>query len=99
MEQYLEHPKDFRILAGLLAAGGIFWGLLCLENIDYSLHSLIFIPGYIITVGYIVRCFYTPRLFWLRVIWGSSAIVQGAWLVWIIAELTHEGLRNKDVNA
>jgi hypothetical protein len=72
----MEHPMKFRFLAGLLAAGGIFWSVLSLGAI-----SLVFIPGYIITLGYIVRCICTPRLSWRRVIWGASVFVQGAWLL------------------
>jgi hypothetical protein len=74
----------FRFLAGVLAAGGILWGILlgglAFENgVDWA--SLVLIPGYIITAGYIVRCIYTPQLSWRRVIWGASIFVQGAWLL------------------
>jgi hypothetical protein len=82
----MEHPMRFRFLAGVLAAGGIFWGLLA-SGVILHFHttaSLVFIPSYIITAGYIIRCIYTPQLLWRRVIWGASAIVQGLWLVSIV---------------
>jgi hypothetical protein len=77
----MEHPMKFRFLAGLLAAGGVLWGLLASAFVFRTLASLVFIPGYIITVGYIIRCFSTPRLSWRRVIWGASVFVQGAWVI------------------
>jgi hypothetical protein len=101
----MEHPMHFRFLAGVLAAGGIFWGFLCSVFMFHNLATLIFIPGYIITVGYIVRCCYTPRLLWRRVIWGTSAVVQGAWLISIMgicifsvySDLRHAGDVEDDV--
>jgi len=83
----------FRFLAGVLAAGGIGWGFWSVVAIVtfHTLASLIFIPGCIITVGYIVRCFRTPQLSWRRVIWGASALVQGAWLVTFIVALISQG--------
>jgi hypothetical protein len=91
----------FRFLAGVLAVGGILWGVplsgIFAHGVDWS--WLIFIPGYIITVGYIIRCVYTPRLSWRRVIWGASSIVQGAWLVSIIAAMIYGELRYGGVTA
>ena len=84
----MEHPMKFRFLAGLLAAGGIFWSILSLGAI-----SLVFIPGYIITLGYIVRCISTPRLSWRRAIWGASIFVQGAWLLYYFGGYFYEILR------
>jgi hypothetical protein len=78
--------KRFRFFAGLLAAGGMFWGLLCIGTFfDLNWGTLAFIPGYIITVGYILRCFCAPRLLWRQTIWGTSAVVQSAWLVFFIS--------------
>ena len=91
----MEHPTKFRFLAGLLAAGGVLWGLLASAVMFRTLASLVFIPGYFVTAGYFVRCIYTPRLSWRRMIWGSSAFVQGAWLfivtVFLVCPAFHEG--------
>ena len=98
----MQHPTHFRFLAGVLAAGGIFWGLLSAAAIKGSgslVVSLVFIPGYIITLGYIIRCVYTPRLLWRRMIWGASTFVQGAWLVSIIAAMIYGELRYGGVTA
>ena len=83
----------FRFLAGVLAAGGILWGLLSVGAIGINGFSLIFIPGYIITLGYIIRCVYTPRLLWRRMLWGASALVQGAWLIFYFGTLVYGALR------
>src|SRR6516162_6098589 len=81
------HEKRIRFLAGVLAAGGVFWGFWSVVVIRLSdsshriLTLLIFLPGLIVTAGYVLRCFYTPSLYWRRLIWGISAVIQGAWMV------------------
>jgi len=90
------HFEILRILAALLAAGGILWGLLCFEafmdhvrhadSFDSLLKLLIFVPGYLITAGYLTRCLSKPSLAWRRVIWGASALIQGAWLIFLLWE-------------
>jgi hypothetical protein len=80
----------FRVLAGVLAFGGVLWGLFCLLLIlpyDSITALLYFGPGYVVTAGYIVRLCSTPPLGWRRAIWGLSALVQGAWLLWYLTEL------------
>lgn len=74
-------------MAGALAAGGIFWGVLCLILIymaDYHARvALLFAPGYCITAGYIFRCCSRhPSLGARRAVWFFSLLVQGAWLLW-----------------
>ena len=82
----------FRFLAGLLAAGGIFFGLLSSPIMFRTRASLLFLPGYLITAGYIIRCVSNPRISWRRVIWVASVFVQGAWLFSIVAALIYTEL-------
>ena len=98
----VEHPIRFRALAGILAAGGVFLSFMSAgaSMISHSmLVSLVFVPGYIITFGYIIRCVCTPRISWRRIIWGASAFVQGAWIVGIISAITYNELRYGGVTA
>jgi hypothetical protein len=82
-----------RFLSSLLTAGGVICGLLCSVFMFRTWDSLVFLPGYIITVGYAIRCFHAPRLYWRRVIWGSSTIVQGAWAVGVASFAIYGVLR------
>lgn len=51
---------------------------------------LLFSPGYIVTIGYIIRACYLPSLELRRVIWGASALVQGAWFSWFaVGDFSH----------
>ena len=81
-----------RGLAALLAIGGSYWGLECFGSIRPRLwHGrllgpdpiplLVFGPGYLVTIGYLVLCLRVPSPGWQRAIWGASALVQGAWLL------------------
>lgn len=81
------HPS--RLIAGILAIGGCSWGILFLpllvrKNVS-PLAIMVFGPGYLVTFGYLVRLFGTPPLAWRYLIWISSLVVQGAWIVWMIA--------------
>jgi hypothetical protein len=81
--------KHLRILAGVLAVGGIAWGLFCLPlllDFDSPLKLLLFGPGYLVTAGYLVRCLGRPSLTWRRSIWGASALIQGAWLASLVGQ-------------
>jgi hypothetical protein len=92
----MEHPMHFRFLAGVLAAGGILWGILSVaaSTMSQSIVTwLVFMPGYIITIGYIIRCIYTPQILWRRVIWGASTLVQGLWVVFYFGALGYGVLR------
>jgi hypothetical protein len=74
--------KVFRVLAGILALGGITWGALLLGVMieAKSFHGLLlFGPGYAVTIGYVCRALLDLSLGWRRVVWGSSSLVQGAW--------------------
>ena len=85
-----------RILAGILAVGGLLWGLFCLIFIvagDTAKALMLFGPGYVVTVGYIVRCCSLPPLAWRRAIWGLSGLVQGAWLLWALSGVVQSGFR------
>jgi hypothetical protein len=84
----------------VLAAGGALWGIFCLlffigapsDKVGVSLRVslLIFGPGYLVTIGYFVRAFTSPRVGWRRVIWGASVLVQGTWFFLIaVHDLTH----------
>ena len=83
----------FKVLAGVLALGGVAWGFWSVVAIVafHTLATLVFIPGCIITVGYIVRFSSVPQLSWRRVIWGGSALVQGAWLAVFLVALFSQG--------
>lgn len=76
-----------RLLAALLALGGCFWGLILSPwffRRDVSpLAIATFGPGYLVTLGYIVRSVSTPPLGARYLIWASSFLVQGAWLLWL----------------
>jgi hypothetical protein len=72
-----------RIIAGLLAAGGLFWGIVLAPWIaggDPFLATLLFGPGYIVTFAYFIRATVTPPLRLRQAIWILSILVQGAWL-------------------
>jgi hypothetical protein len=90
------NANTFRLVASFLAVAGSVWGLFCLLFFIAGdpLHSLVlFGPGYVITVGYICRAILTPSRQWRRVIWGSSALLQGAWLTWFVIETARVGIR------
>lgn len=76
-----------RMLALALAIGGCGWGLLLspwLFRSDVSpLAVAVFGPGYVVTLGYIVRAITTPRPTVRVFIWSSSLLVQGGWLSYV----------------
>ncbi len=75
-------------LAVVLALGGCFWGVLVslvfLRAEVSPLAVAVFGSGYLVTVGYIVRSISTPPPGVRVVIWMSSLLVQGAWLLWLM---------------
>lgn len=81
-------PWGPRLLAGLLALGGLFWGLLLspwqFQSWASPVFWAVFGPGYLITLGYIIRAVCTPPMIFRRLIWIGSLLVQGAWLLWLI---------------
>jgi hypothetical protein len=83
-----------RLLAIPLALGGCFWGFLLFPWVfrpEASLQGLaIFVPGYLVTLGYIVRSAFTLPLMVRRLIWGSSILVQGSWLAFMIGSIIVE---------
>lgn len=71
-----------RVVAAFLAVGGGCWGLMCLLVICTASDAtplLLFGPGYVVTIGYIFRTIVDPSRGVRLWIWGSSAVVQGAW--------------------
>jgi hypothetical protein len=88
-----------RIMAGILAAGGALWGLFCLpfliggDWVHLNRTDLSILAGYLVTIGYFIRCFSNPPLSARRAIWGFSTIVQGGWLSWYIWGAIHGGAR------
>jgi hypothetical protein len=80
-----------RVIAVLLAIGGIFWGVLLLPLIPHAEHPirplLVFGPGYLVTVAYLVRAITTPPLRYRQVIWVLSILVQGGWLALDIVDI------------
>lgn len=86
----------FRITAACFAVGGLLWSLFCLVFVvfgDFTRSILLFGPGYLVTMGYVYRALWTPSNLARRVIWGLSALVQGAWLYWFITNVIEYGLR------
>ena len=88
------HPAIFRALAALLALGGIGWGVLLALHFPQSdklAFALMFGPGYVVTLGYCWRALAPPDTPWRWIIWGGSALVQGAWLFLPIADAFKHG--------
>lgn len=73
-----------RVVAGFLAVAGLVWSFVLLHIIDKVENPtpalLTFLPGFIVTVGYIIRALITPRRTIRRLIWFLSVLVQGGWL-------------------
>jgi hypothetical protein len=65
-EHRLLTPSVPRALAVFLAVGGCYWGLLLspwvLRSDLSPLAVAIFGPGYLLTIGYVIRCVSTPPL-------------------------------------
>jgi hypothetical protein len=85
-----------RVIAGLLALGGVCWGVLLIALIPHAEHAalplLVFGPGYVVTVGYLIRTVTTPPLRARQVIWVLSLLVQGGWLTWhVVGTLASSG--------
>src|SRR5262249_23471638 len=83
-----------RLLAALLALGGCYWGLLLLPWLirpDVSpLAVAVFGPGYLVTLGYIVRSVSTPPMAARYLIWVGSLLGQGAGLLGLIWGVTEK---------
>jgi len=76
-----------RLIAGGLAIGGTLWGLLLLPGVGLGLRFfLIFGPGYALTAAYLARTFSEPRREVRLVIWGASILIQGTWLIFVLAK-------------
>jgi hypothetical protein len=77
-----------------LAFGACYWGMLLLPMLirpDVSLLTLlIFGPGYLVTVGYLIRAVSCPPLLVRRFIWLASLLVQGTWIVCISATMAEQ---------
>src|SRR5262249_26149998 len=63
---------------------GCFWGLILsslwrTDNWQYFVAILG--PGYVVTLGYIIRSLTTPPIWGRLLIWIGSFLVQGAWLL------------------
>lgn len=95
----LKRRAMIRNLSIVLAIGGVFWSLFCagliaIGQVERTLP--IFGPGYVITLGYIMRALIKNpsetliRLRFIRSMWLVSAIIQAAWLIPIgFAVFTH----------
>lgn len=71
----------FRILAVVLALGATCWGVFCVPvTVAVPLLGLLFLPGYVLTVGYIAMACGTLSADRRRLVWVFSTFVQGAWL-------------------
>lgn len=82
--------RRFRACAIVLAIGGIMWGVFCWGLFGPGAFIML-APGYVVTVGYLVRACSTPPVGWRRMIWLTSAFVQGAWLLWAMNTLLQGG--------
>jgi hypothetical protein len=95
-------PWFARLLAVLLALGGCFWGLLLspwMLRPDVSPAAVaVFGPGYLITLGYIIRSVSTPPLVVRRLIWSASIIIQGSWLAWTIWAICEQVITGHTLN-
>jgi hypothetical protein len=88
-------PLDLRILAGLLAVGGTYWGVLLGPLIPHEEHPLRLLlvlgPGYLVTLAYYARAISRPPLLVCRCIWWLSLLVQGGWLAWHVIGILGDG--------
>jgi hypothetical protein len=77
---------QLRFLATALAIVSHVWGILCaiFLSAGFWRAAPLFVPGYIVMVGYFWRAIGDPSRNWARAIWGASLLVQGAWLVWLV---------------
>jgi hypothetical protein len=106
----INHPSErmknltlARAMAGVLAAGGTFWGLFLLpfvigglmnsNEIPLSNVDRMWIAGYLVTMGYYLRFFLNLPLLARRSIWFFSTLVQGVWLSWYLWGAAHGGAR------
>lgn len=91
-----------RTLAALLALGGSFWGVLLsasmLKPEASPLAWLFFGPGYLVTLGYLVRTVTTPSVAARRMIWICSILVQGAWLLVLVWDVVKQLSSGRSVN-
>jgi hypothetical protein len=79
-----------KIIAGLLAIGGAWWGFLCLLAwVGWNPPSgiIMFGPGYFVTMGYAWRAVATPALWLRRGLWIASFFVQGGWLFYYLLHI------------
>src|SRR5436190_21516336 len=82
-----------RIIAALLGTGGCLWGAFCLVALiafGFPLLGVLwFVPGYVVTAGYLLRAISAPSPGICCVIWVLSLLVQGVWLsVFVASRLT-----------
>ena len=85
----------FRVLAIILSVGAGLWGIFCSYFLIYGdreLSLLIFGPGYVVLAGYLWIAIGYPHSDVRRLVWGLSALVQGAWLVFGVLVLLHDRL-------
>jgi hypothetical protein len=86
----------------LLALGGTFWGVLLAPWLFQPGVSpvawVVFGPGYLVTIGYVIRAIGTPPRGARYLIWVSSLLIQGAWLLWLIWDVTERVAEGRSVN-
>jgi hypothetical protein len=86
-----EFRIGFRTIAGALALFGILWGVLVFPFTHSWTGFLLFLPGYILTVGYVFRAIANPSRAFVHVLWSVSTIVQGIWFLWAVTTHISEG--------
>lgn len=75
-----------QVVALFLALCGVLWGLVILlvaAGLGGTSPTMVFVfsPGYLVTLGYIIRAICTPPFILRCAIWALSVVVQAAWLV------------------
>lgn len=75
----------FSVLAAVLATIASFWGVLCylviFQDNPNEIAVRYFGPGYVVAAGYILRAIRVPSVQFRLLIWITSAVVQGTWLL------------------
>ena len=71
----------------------VFFCLIFVLAGDTARALILFGPGYVVTVGYVVRCCLNPPLTWRRAIWDLSGLVQGIWLLCALSGMVQGGFR------
>jgi hypothetical protein len=71
---------SIKIVSAILGGGGIAWGAALLFMLSPKAPAFLFlVPGYAITIWYVVRTFSQPNYHVRELMWFLSLIIQGLW--------------------